>query len=270
MMDDPMGESIMTALSNPARDRLAKGELSIGVGVRLTRTVEIARMMKSCGYDWLFIDLEHGSLSLESAAQISIAALDAGIAPLVRVPSGQYDMATRALDGGAWGIVMPHVDTPEEAAALVARVKYPPEGHRSVVGGLPHFGFAAIKAAEATRVLNAEMLVVVMIETPQAVANAERIAAVPGIDALLVGTNDLAMEMEIPGGFTHPKIVAAYETVIAACRRHGKWPGMGGLYADDLLTRYIGLGARLILGGNDLPFLMGAATQRASFLRQCL
>lgn len=257
-------------LRNPARERLAKGELSLGVGLRLARSVEIAPIMKTCGYDWLFIDLEHGSLSLETAAQISTAALAAGIAPLVRVPAGQFDMATRALDGGAWGIVMPHVDTPEDAAALVERVKYPPEGHRSIAGGLPQFGFGPVKSGEAARALNAEMLTVVMIETPRAVENAERIAAVPGVDALLIGTNDLAMEMGIPGDFAHSGIAAAYEAVIAACHRHGKWPGMGGLYVDDLLSRYIGLGMRLILAGNDLPFLMGAATQRTMLLRQCL
>jgi 2-keto-3-deoxy-L-rhamnonate aldolase RhmA len=76
--------------------------------------------------------------------------------------------------------------------------------------------------------------------------------------------------MGIPGDFAHAEVAAAYETVIAACRRHGKWPGMGGLYVDDLMSRYIGLGMRLILAGNDLPFLMGAATQRTMLLRQCL
>src|SRR5579872_6856306 len=114
------GERKMAEIKNPARAPLEAGEVSIGVGLRLARGAEIGRIMKSCGWDWLFIDLEHGSMTLDTACQISVAALDAGIAPIVRIPNGQLDMATRALDGGGWGIVMPHVDTAEEAAELVA------------------------------------------------------------------------------------------------------------------------------------------------------
>lgn len=258
----------MTEIRNPARERLKRGEVSLGMGVRLTRSVEIAQLMRTCGYDWLFIDLEHGPLALESASQIAVAALGAGIAPIVRVPNGQYDMATRMLDGGAWGIVMPHVDTPEEAATVVDRLKYPPAGHRSVAGGLAHFGFKAMPIGEASRIINDNLLLTVMLETPKAIANADKIAAVPGVDVLLVGTNDLAMEMGIPGDLGNAQIVAAYETVVAACKRHGKWPGMGGVYTEDLLKRYIAMGVRMILGGNDMSMLMAASAQRAGFLRR--
>jgi 2-keto-3-deoxy-L-rhamnonate aldolase RhmA len=257
----------MAEIKNPAREPLQRGEVSIGVGLRLARGAEIGRIMKSCGWDWLFIDLEHGSMTLDTCSQISVAALDAGIAPIVRVPHGQLDMATRALDGGGWGIVMPHVDTAEDAAELVAHVKYPPQGHRSVMGALPQFGYRGLGVGETARIVNAQMLVTVMIETPEALANAEKIAAVPGVDVLLIGTNDLAMEMGIPGQFAHPQIVAAYEKVIAACLGAGKWPGMGGCYVDDLLHKYIAMGMRMILGGNDLPFLMAGATDRAKVLK---
>jgi len=257
----------MVEVKNPARERLEAGEVSIGVGLRLARGAEIGRIMKSCGWDWLFIDLEHGSMSLDTAGQISVAALDAGIAPIVRIPNGQIDMATRALDAGGWGIVMPHVDTAEEAAELVAHVKYPPEGHRSVMGALPQFGYRGLGVGETAKIVNAEMLVTVMIETPLALENAEKIAAVPGVDVLLIGTNDLAMELGIPGQFAHEKIAGAYEKVIAACRQHNKWPGMGGCYVDDLLRKYIAMGMRMILGGNDLPFLMAGASDRAKVLK---
>src|SRR5690606_21368151 len=108
-------DQAMPTITNPARERLQRGELAIGIGLRQARTAEIAPAMKTCGFDWLFIDLEHGSMGLDTAVQISIAALSAGISPIVRVPKGRYDLATRALDGGAYGIVMPHVDTAEEA-----------------------------------------------------------------------------------------------------------------------------------------------------------
>jgi len=255
---------------NPARARLVQGGLALGMGVRFARTAEIARMMRTAGYDWLFIDLEHGPGSLESTAQIASAALDAGIAPLVRVPHGQFDMATRALDAGGWGIVMPHVDSAEEARALVDHLKYPPLGHRSIVGGLPHYGYGAVKASEAATTINAEMLIVAMVETPRAIANVDSIAAVPGIDVVLIGTNDLALEMGIGGELDHERIVAAYRTVIAACAKHKKWPGMGGIGDVELIRRYVGLGMRFILASNDTNILAQASAERAKALRAML
>ena len=131
----------METVRNLARERLERGELSLGVGIRLARTVEVAKAMKTAGFDWLFIDLEHGSLTLDTACQIAVGALDAGLAPIVRVPNGEYSMATRALDNGALGIVIPHVDSAEEAREVVSKLKYPPEGHRSVAGGVPQFDY---------------------------------------------------------------------------------------------------------------------------------
>jgi hypothetical protein len=107
---------------NVARDKLEQGRLSLGVGIRMTRSVEIAKAMAVAGFDWLFLDMEHGVMSLEACAQISTAALDAGIAPIARVPNGEYAIATRALDNGALGIVMPHVDTAAEAQEVVNRL----------------------------------------------------------------------------------------------------------------------------------------------------
>src|ERR1700722_4579725 len=101
----------MAAVGNLARERLERGELSLGVGIRVMRGVEVAKAMRSVGFDWLFIDLEHGALSIETASQMCLAALDAGISPLVRVPNGEYSLATRLLDNGAVGIVVPHVET---------------------------------------------------------------------------------------------------------------------------------------------------------------
>ena len=171
--------------------------------------------MKACGYDWLFLDLEHNSMDLDIAVQISVAALGVGIAPIVRVPARQLWMATRVLDGGALGIVMPHVDTPEEAKAIAAALRYPPQGHRSVAGGLPHLRYEKHPLAEICAAINDATMVIVMLETPLAIANADAIAAVPGIDSLLIGTNDLAMELGIPGGFGDERIVAAYQAVVA-------------------------------------------------------
>src|ERR1700722_3069279 len=183
----------MHMVKNSARDRLQHGKLALGFGVRVARSVEIAKAMRTAGFDWLFIDLEHGAMSIETAAAIAIAGLDAGIAPLVRVPKGEYSLATRLLDNGALGIVAPHVETAEEARAAVAALRYPPLGRRAVYGSQPHFDYGKVAPAELMAVLNAATLVVVMVETARGIDNADAIAAVDGIDALLVGTNDLCV-----------------------------------------------------------------------------
>jgi 4-hydroxy-2-oxoheptanedioate aldolase len=259
----------MQVTKNVAKARLQQGELAIGMGVRAVRGIEIARAMKTSGFDWLFIDLEHGATSIETAASICVAALDAGIAPLVRVPHMELTMGARCLDGGALGIVIPHVDTPDQARAIVEAFRFPPLGRRSIGGAYPQFGFASAPAAEVVAGLNAETLVVAMIETPQAVANAGAIAAVPGIDVLLMGSNDLCLELGIPGQLSDPRIAAAVDTVVGACRQHGKWAGLGGVYTRDLLQPYIARGMRMILAGNDISLLVTAASAQAAFVRGC-
>ena len=254
-------------IRNPARERLEKGGLAIGIGLRQARTVDTAVAMATLGFDWLFIDLEHSSMTLDMAVQFSVAANAAGISPLVRVPKGQYDMATRVLDGGAMGIVMPHIDTVEEAREAVDRLRFPPQGHRSVGGPFAQAAFASASLADGTAAVNAALLIAVMVETPQAVANADQLAAIPGVDVLLFGTNDLTMEMGIPGELMHPRVAAAYETVIAACKKHGKWACVGGVTSEEGLQRYIGMGCRMALAGSDFSFLMSAAGASARMLR---
>lgn len=254
-------------VSNVARARLEQNQLSLGVGLRQARTVDIAKAMATAGYDWLFIDLEHGSIPLDVAAQISCAALDAGISPIVRVPHAEYGLATRALDTGALGIVMPHVDTAEEARTVVQRLRFPPIGHRSVGYAYAQLGFKSVPTSEAAPLLNAATLVTVMLETPTAIANAEEIAAVEGIDVLMIGTNDLCAELGIPSQFNHPRIVEAYERMGAAARKHNKWTGMGGVPTEAGMAQYINMGVQFILSGADFSFMMAGAIARANALR---
>jgi 2-keto-3-deoxy-L-rhamnonate aldolase RhmA len=257
----------MRTLSNAARERLERGELALGVGIRFARSVEIAKVMKSAGYDWLFLDLEHSTMSLDTASQISVAALDVGIAPIARVPSGDYASATRLLDNGMLGIVIPHVNTADEAKLIVEKLKFPPQGHRSISSSVPQFDYASLPVAELTETLNRASLVIVMLETPEAIENADEIAAVPGVDVLLMGTNDLCAEMGIHGDFGNPRVEEAYRQMIAACRKHGKWAGLGGVYEEPLMRRYIEMGTTLVLCGADLSFMLGAAKGRATVLR---
>jgi 2-keto-3-deoxy-L-rhamnonate aldolase RhmA len=260
----------MSLLATEALQRIRSGKLTLGLGVHHLRGSAVPLLAKAAGFDFLFIDAEHGAISTPEISQIAIAALGQGVVPIVRICAGALDEGTRALDNGALGLVVPHVDTPEEARRLVEAFRFAPMGRRSTGGSNAAFGYRPPPAAEAQKVLNAELLLIPMIETPLAVENAEAIAAIDGVDVLLIGSNDLALEMGIPGEIGHARVRAAFETVGAACRRHHKVLGMGGVYDQELAARYIGLGARFVLGANDHALLLNAATQRAEFLRQVM
>jgi len=257
----------MPLLCSEALNRIRSGGLTLGLGVHHLRGAAVPLLARAAGYDWLFIDSEHGTITPHDISQICLAALPVGVAPIVRVCTGALDEGTRALDNGALGIIVPHVDTPEQARRLVDAFRFAPLGHRSTGGPPAQFGYRPPGAAELQRTLNAEVLVIPMIETPQAVENAEAIAAIAGIDALLIGTNDLSLEMGIPGQVGHERVRAAYRQVAAACRKHGKVLAMGGVYDQELASLYIGMGARMILAGSDHNLLLEAATRRAEFLR---
>ena len=257
----------MSTVPNHALRRLREGKLAVGLGVNLARTVNIAQIGKTAGFDWLFVDCEHSSMDLDMAAQISAASLAVGITPVVRVAGLEHWHASRVLDNGAQGIVFPHVDDAAQAQRAANACRYPPVGKRSMGGGLQQLGFASMPVGDAARIVNEETLVVAMIESPEAVKNCEEIAAVKGIDSLLIGTNDFCFEAGIPGQFNDPKVADAYKKVIAACRKHGKFPGMGGMYTAELLERHINMGVQLVLSGSDFAILLPAATQRAALVK---
>jgi 2-keto-3-deoxy-L-rhamnonate aldolase RhmA len=256
----------MAIFQNTSLARLKAGKLSIGFGAGALRTVATPLMAKAAGFDWLFIDMEHGAFSINEATQLCIAALPTGVTPIVRVCFDALDEATRALDNGALGIVVPHVDTPEQAKKVAQALRFPPRGHRSWGGGIAVYGFQPPSPVEAQEEINNEVMVVAMIETAEAVKNADAIAATDGIDVLLIGTSDLSADLGISGQVGHAQVQAAYRAVIGACQKHGKFAGMGGIYDDTWAKTYIQWGAKFILGGADQMFILQAATARAKFL----
>lgn len=235
--------------------------------LRLSRTGDAARLARASGHDWVSVDMEHNTMSIATAVEICIAALDSGVTPIVRVPGHQHFHASRVLDGGAMGIIVPHVNTAEEARAAVAACKFPPVGHRSVMGNYVQLGFEPMPLAEATRTLNQNTLLAVMLETPEAIANVDSIAAIDGIDVIHVGTSDLLAEMGLTGQFDHPEVAKAFERVIAAARRHGRFAGMGGVRDPGLFAKYLKMGFRFLTTNSDLAFLLQAASARAKEIR---
>ena len=257
-------------MKNIAKEKILNNELCLGVGLRQSRTVDIGKIMATSGYDWLFIDMEHNSMDIDIASQISVAAQDAGITPIVRVPDFAHHHATRVLDCGAMGVVFPHVENADIAKKLVSYCLYPPKGHRSMTGVLPQLDFKQQPIADVASIIKKNMLIVIMLESPEAIDNVDSIAAVDGVDVILIGTNDLCMEMGIPGDYSNPKVKDAYSKVIEACKKNGKTPGMGGVYNEELMSEYIKMGMRFILSGSDLSFMMQSASQRSNKLRSFL
>ncbi|WP_233154982.1 HpcH/HpaI aldolase family protein [Candidimonas nitroreducens] len=258
-------------IQNNVTSNLAAGKPAVSFQVRLVESIEIAQIAKSCGYDTLYIDLEHCMHSMHQTSQICMAALAVGITPFVRVPSYAPEYVSRVLDGGAMGIIAPHVSNRNEAERVVAAAKFPPLGDRSVSIGLPQLKFQNYPLAEARRELNAKTTVVTMLEGPDAVDNAEEIAAVEGVDILFIGTNDLCAQLGIDGQFDHPKVKEIYAHVTAVARKHGKHVGVGGLSGHpELLTQFVKMGALYISAGSDLQYMVSGATARTKLLRSAL
>src|SRR6185369_5305456 len=152
-------------MNNPVKEKLARGEVVASMTVRLVSGIEIVPIAKAAGFDPLYIDLEHSSLTLHAASQISIMALEAGIPALVRVPANTPEYISRVLDGGALGVIAPGVRSAAEARAVVAAAKYPPLGGRGLSGGLPQLGFRSVPAAQALPALNEATTVMLQFES---------------------------------------------------------------------------------------------------------
>ena len=257
------------AFTNRMHEKLARGEVALCIATRLARTSEIAMIAESCGFDALFVDMEHSTISLDTAAQICIAALPVGVVPLVRIAGHQFEDATRLLDMGALGIICPNVGTRVVAESFVRACRFPPLGERSVGGAGPLQGYHATPLAEVNEQGNTATTLIAMLETPEGIANADAIAAVPGIDVLLIGSNDLCTAMGIPGELKSPKLRAAYEAAAKACKAHGKHLGVGGIRADVAhVAELVKLGARFVITASDVQYLLKAARTEVAALRK--
>lgn len=258
-------------IQNNVTEKLARDETVLSFQVRLVQSVEVAQLAHTCGYDTMYVDVEHSSFSLHDTSQICMAAIAVGITPFVRVPAYGPEYVSRYLDAGAMGIIAPHVNTREEAQMIVRSAKFPPYGDRSVTFGLPHLKFQNVPHAQARELMNANTTVLTMLESPEAIENANEIAAVEGVDILFIGSNDLCAQMGIHGQFHHPKVREAFEHTIAVARKHGKHVGIGGLSGEpELLADFIGLGARYVSAGNDLLYLMTSARARCDQLKKVI
>ena len=249
-------------------EKLARDEVAVSMTVKICRGIEVALVAKTAGFDALYIDLEHNSLSLDTTGQICIAAMQMGVTPLVRVPEGEPAMIGRVLDGGAQGIIIPGLSSAAEAEAVVRQVRFAPGGHRGAAGGLPQLAYRSSGGAEAQQAINDTTMVVPMIESREALENVEAIAAVDGVSFLFIGSADLTADLGIPGEVDNPKLEDAFRRTIAATRGAGKATGVGGGAASARFDGEVcGIWRRAIYRWGRMSISCSPAQPRASWRR---
>lgn len=251
---------------NKVKRALMRGEVQVGTWITTLRTPQIAQMLATAGFDFMYIDMEHSCLSIETVGDLCYAALAAGLCPIVRPPAKDPHLLSRPLDSGAMGLLIPHVDTREEAEAVVKAIKFPPVGERGMNLQGPHTGWAKTNGDEYVQSTHAETLLLVQIESDKGMRNIDEILSLEWVDGAVIGRSDLSTDLGLPGQTNHPEVVKRVEMMIAACQRHEKVPG---LLVQDVASakEWIAKGIRLVPYSNEVSILINAASKAVVEIR---
>lgn len=252
---------------NPLKQRLADGGYAFGTMVFEFFTPGIAQIVHAAGAEFVLYDMEHSGVGIEVIKQQMATCRGIGIVPLVRVPATEYHFIARTLDAGAMGIMVPMVESAEQARAIVAMTRYPPRGRRGAAFGVAHDDYEAGPVAAKITAAMARTLVIAQIETAKGADAVEEIAAVDGIDVIWLGHFDLTNFLGIPGEFNNAKYLAAVEQIVAAARRHGKSAGF--MPVDEKWARdYLAKGFRMMAYGMDLMMLQHELSHGLAVMRE--
>jgi 2-keto-3-deoxy-L-rhamnonate aldolase RhmA len=244
--------------SNPVKQKLAAGGRAFGSMIFEFFTPGMPRLLKNAGAEYAMYCMEHTGASYETLKPQFALCRALGVVPLVRVPGTEYDLIARALDCGALGVMVPLVDTAQQAEFIVSCTRYPPAGgRRGAAFGFAHDDFEGGDVVEKMRMIHERTLVIAMIETKAGLENVDAIAAVPGVDVLWLGHFDMSNFLGIPGQFSHPAFQDAIRRIIGAAKKHGK--AAGYMAASAALGReYLGHGFRMLATGTDQGMLQDA------------
>jgi len=240
---------------NPVKAALARGEAVVGTMLGEMLSPGTCRIVREAGYDFVIFDTEHHWPGLDTVAWLMRAARDIGLQAYVRAPGFRGQWPARYLDLGCDGLIFPHVETDEQAQAIVDQVKFPPVGKRGLGTNIAHDDYAARPAAEFTRERNEDTLVAVQIETALGLANRDEIFAVPGVDAVFIGPNDLALSMGLPDRLDHPDVVQAIEDIFASAQAAGVAPGMHA-FDVDMALKYLDAGCRFMCFASEVSLFV--------------
>lgn len=246
--------------ANHTRERLKAGETVIGCAMQCYRSSEIPRAFAAAGFDWFFIDMEHGGFDLETAQDMIAAGVAAQITPLVRVAELRYSLVARLLDVGAQGIVLPRVEDPAQLAETLSWMSFPPCGKRGFGILPPVLDYEQESVASIIEHLNSNKLAIVQFETQLAMERADELLSVPGIDVAMVGPTDLSVSLGIPGQFDHPTQIEVIERFIKQCDRHKVVPGIHCRNVEQAKS-WLARGMRFIGSGSEQGMLIEKSRQ---------
>ncbi len=254
---------------NRVKHALQRGETVFGTMVQEMRTPSIAQLLAIAGFDFFFIDMEHGPFDMETVADMIRVARLENIAPFVRVPDLEYYLLSRPLDAGAQGLMVPRVDTPDQVRQVVRFMKYPPLGERGCAVTRGHADLRSEPVKEFIESANRETLVVVQIESKQAIDHIEEMVSVPGVDVALIGPNDLSISLGIPGELTHPLELEYIEKMVVACNKHGVAAGLHTGSVEQL-KGWMDKGMRFIMWSGDIGMILESSRSALKSLKSAL
>lgn len=252
---------------NLTKNRLLEGEVVYGTMVRMIRTPEVVPVLATAGWDYIVVDTEHCAFDSETLKDLSLVASYEPLSMLVRVPDKHYHQLAQTLDFGANGLVIPRVETEEQASVIVESTKYFPLGQRGASKTSIGARFPDCGTMEYLQWANNESLIVVQIESQLGVENADKILAFEGIDAVMIGPFDLSQSMGIPGEMDNPRLQDACRRVIEACQNNGVAPGIH-LQSHEAVERWVGEGMRFITYQYDMSLLRDRSIEALAGLRK--
>lgn len=211
---------------NRTRERLSKGETVFGSGLQVYASAEVPRTFAAAGFDYVFIDSEHGPFNLETMHAMIKSSHDSGITPIVRVGELAYSLVARLLDCGAHGIILPRVEDPKILEEALSWMRFPPLGKRGYGVNPTMVDYEARNFKEIIEHQNREVLTVCQFETITAIERADELLSVKGLDIMMIGPADLSISLGIPGQFDDPLLISTVEGVIAKCNKYGVVPGI--------------------------------------------
>lgn len=243
--------------------------MAIGIMLSEMYVPNIARLLAGCGYDFLLVDCEHGYFDMTQVANLIAVARGADIPVIVRVAQPSRTSITKYLDMGAQGILLSDVAGKAEAERLTALCRYAPEGDRGVSTFRTHTDYSSGNVSELMRSANQQVIVICQIESPHTVSHIDEITAIPGVDGVLIGPNDLSQHMGIFGQYEHPDMTDALQRVADSARAYGKWSGVITANAK-LLSTCRGMGMTCFSVGSELNAIHNGAVQQLNCTRQLL
>ena len=253
-------------VDNRVRAALKQGQVVVGTMIQEMRSPAIALLLADAGFDFFFIDMEHGAYGMETVADIIKVARAASIVPLVRVPDGLYHLIARALDAGAMGVMVPRVETREMVERAVAALRYPPQGERGCSTGKGNSDYRRVSLWEYVHHANDNVLAVMQIERKAAVDHIDELLSVPGVDVALIGPTDLTVSLGAPSP-QDPAVQEAIQRVVDAGKRHDVATGIH-VRDVDVLKAWRERGMTMLTCSTEMNFIQNGARAAVGALRE--